>query len=482
MSTLNKSKQGIFVATIFALSSTASIFITAKKAEAIPLYPNGLSNNQVYRLQMEQAAPNGSPVTLNITPSYGQKNNGRFNTWMGVDNDSLFVYLTNGSGINFQNSAGRYYSINVPTLNISPGTSLNTYQSGFSRYQDWNIEKVSSSYNDTYLFHWRVDTNTNLCLDIGQGLRVNDQVPTLQYCNQNSASQRIRVINPNQVTNQYTTPSGNSLVNNNAMLPGTGIKSNNQCFNLNAQSDGNLVLYRKSTGQALWDSRTYGQNIKQTVFQNDGNLVIYNTSNQAVWASRTDGRGGKRLTVQDDGNFVMYNAQNQALWATNTVTPCNPPPPPTSPIQPVGNISNIPGNCHFGETCALNAPQKHTGVDYMNLAGTQVSATCAGTVKYAFTSNTGIWDRFTIIEHKNCGGYATLYGYYGHINPNVKVGDSVSRGQIIGSIADWPVNNSHLHFGLSTQLLLNGWGYQSGVISQKGWIDPLSFGSNSGWR
>jgi hypothetical protein len=247
MSNLSKLKLSKFVATIVALSSISAILSTAQKAEAVPLYPNNLTNNQVYRLQMEQTASNGSPVTLNITPSYGQKNNGRFNTWMGVDNDSLFVYLTNNSGINFQNSAGRYYSINVPTLDIRPGTSLNTYQSGFSRYQDWNIEKVASSSNDTYLFHWRTDTNTNLCLDIGQGLRVNDQVPTLQYCNQNSPSQRIRVINPNQSPPnnpqpQYTTPSGNSLVNNNAMKPGTSIKSPSQCFSLNAQTERATII------------------------------------------------------------------------------------------------------------------------------------------------------------------------------------------------------------------------------------------------
>jgi hypothetical protein len=128
--------------------------------------------------------------------------------------------------------------------------------------------------------------------------------------------------------NNQTRPE-NSLINNTTMPLGTTIKSTNQCFSLNAQTDGNLVLYRKSNGQALWDTKTYGRNVNRTIFQNDGNLVIYNTSNNAVWASNTDRRGGTRLTVQDDGNFVMYNAQNQALWATNTVTSCNISQPPT---------------------------------------------------------------------------------------------------------------------------------------------------------
>jgi hypothetical protein len=72
------------------------------------------------------------------------------------------------------------------------------------------------------------------------------------------------------------------------LSPGSSVKSNNQCFSLNAQTDGNLVLYRRSNGQALWHTATYGRNVKQTIFQTDGNLVVYNTSNQPVWASGTD--------------------------------------------------------------------------------------------------------------------------------------------------------------------------------------------------
>lgn len=110
------------------------------------------------------------------------------------------------------------------------------------------------------------------------------------------------------------------------LSPGSSVKSNNQCVSLNAQADGNLVLYKQSNGQALWHTATYGRNVKQTIFQTDGNLVIYNTSNQPVWASNTDRRGATQLIVQDDGNVVMYNAKNQPIWATNTVTSCQPAP------------------------------------------------------------------------------------------------------------------------------------------------------------
>jgi hypothetical protein len=205
MSNLSKSKLGKFVATIVALSSTSAVLTVAQKAEAVPLYPNDFgSNTQVVRLQMERNAPNGQPVTLNITRNYGLKNGGLFNTWIGQDSDSLFKYITNGSAVNFQSNYGGY-SISVPTLEIRGGTPLNTYASGFGRYQDWNIEKLGGQYGDTYLFHWRTDTNTNLCLDIrgfGQGQQLHNQTPVVWYCDPKNDNQRIRVIKPGQATQQ----------------------------------------------------------------------------------------------------------------------------------------------------------------------------------------------------------------------------------------------------------------------------------------
>jgi CHAP domain len=117
------------------------------------------------------------------------------------------------------------------------------------------------------------------------------------------------------------------------LQPGSSIRSSNQCFGFEAQSDGNFVLYRRSNNQPLWASGTDRRNVKHTVFQNDGNLVIYNTSNNPIWASNTDRRSGTRLTVQDDGNVVMYTAQGQAVWHTNTVTSCNVTPQPPAQRQ-----------------------------------------------------------------------------------------------------------------------------------------------------
>ena len=126
------------------------------------------------------------------------------------------------------------------------------------------------------------------------------------------------------------------------MAKGSSLKSNNQCFRLDAQNDGNLVVYRNSNNQALWESRTYNRNVQQTIFQNDGNLVIYSPNSNPVWASNTDRRGGTRLTVQDDANVVMYTPQGQAVWATNTSgIPCRVTPQPPSQRQSEININNF---------------------------------------------------------------------------------------------------------------------------------------------
>jgi hypothetical protein len=200
MSQLQRSISSYLLPISVSVLSALALLTKIDGASAIPLYPNDLANNQVVRLQMEKSAPSGAPVTLNITPQFGFKNGGMFNTWIGADNDSLFKYLTNGYGINFQRIDSNY-SISVKDTNVTPGNTLNTYQSGFGRYQDWNLEKVGGQYGDTYLFHWRTDLDTNLCLDIrgfGQGQQLNNQIPVVWYCDRNNVNQRIRVIKQGQ--------------------------------------------------------------------------------------------------------------------------------------------------------------------------------------------------------------------------------------------------------------------------------------------
>jgi murein DD-endopeptidase MepM/ murein hydrolase activator NlpD len=131
----------------------------------------------------------------------------------------------------------------------------------------------------------------------------------------------------------------------------------------------------------------------------------------------------------------------------------------------------------LGGVCAgAGGNTKHTGVDYAVPSGSEVKAVCDGVVKIARTPSTtpNIWNRFTIIEHTNCGSYSKLYGYYGHIDASVITGQTVKRGDVIGKIASWR-GNSHLHLGFATKYFSSGWGYQVGDPLQNGWINPASF-------
>ncbi|MFF7635300.1 trypsin-like serine protease [Kitasatospora sp. NPDC008050] len=92
------------------------------------------------------------------------------------------------------------------------------------------------------------------------------------------------------------------------------------------KTDGDLVLYRKSDGKALWSSGTGGYRGAYLHMQTDGNAVIYpkgkGNGDGAIWASSTYD-AGNYLKLQDDGNLVIYKkdcgeGNGCATWATGT--------------------------------------------------------------------------------------------------------------------------------------------------------------------
>jgi murein DD-endopeptidase MepM/ murein hydrolase activator NlpD len=249
-------------------------------------------------------------------------------------------------------------------------------------------------------------------------------------------------------------------------------------YKFNFQRDGNLVLTNRS-GQVLWATGTEGRG-EILRLQPDGNLVIYG-GGQALWATNTDGNPGAFLAIQSDGNLVMYRSDGQqALWASNTggssqTTASQPVQNSSQPIAPLTSLSTIP-TCLFGTACQGRGSQ-HTGVDYFMDSGSNVRSICDGVVDYSSTNSANlntIWNSFVIIRYDNCGGYQSIYAYYGHLNSQVSAGQNVQRGQTIGNIQDQG-GNSHLHFGLATVKFNNGWGYQNGNLNAKGWIDPEDF-------
>lgn len=84
----------------------------------------------------------------------------------------------------------------------------------------------------------------------------------------------------------------------------------------------------------------------------------------------------------------------------------------------------------------------HYGMDFTAPIGTEIYATGDGIVKDVQTSRTG-YGRWVIIDHGF--GYETLYG---HMNEfNVKVGQAVKRGSVIGYVGNAGTSSGpHLHY------------------------------------
>jgi hypothetical protein len=94
--------------------------------------------------------------------------------------------------------------------------------------------------------------------------------------------------------------------------------STDKMFKLVYQSDGNLVLYRTSDNAPLWATNTAGKNAWRVYMQPDGNFVVYEAYRKPVWASNTDGNTDSFIVIQRDGNLVIYNQSEQPIWVSNT--------------------------------------------------------------------------------------------------------------------------------------------------------------------
>lgn len=93
---------------------------------------------------------------------------------------------------------------------------------------------------------------------------------------------------------------------------GEKLTSGNSKFILEFQTDGDLVL--SVNGIVLWRSDTSlrGDNL---IFEENGNLNIYDSDNQIVFTTNTS---GKYLKLEDDGNLVVNNDNNRTIWSTKT--------------------------------------------------------------------------------------------------------------------------------------------------------------------
>ncbi len=118
------------------------------------------------------------------------------------------------------------------------------------------------------------------------------------------------------------------------------------CYTLIFQDDGNLVLYKTSqflqSAGVVWSSGTSGTGYMMA-FGTDGDMNIYSSGGCSVWSTNTSGNNGATFAVQDDGNLVIYSSAGKAVWNSGSVTcngGCNCDPIPQQPSNDAISIVN----------------------------------------------------------------------------------------------------------------------------------------------
>jgi hypothetical protein len=112
----------------------------------------------------------------------------------------------------------------------------------------------------------------------------------------------------------------NQLLPNYRMANGSWAESSSVW--LVQQNDGNVVLYRKSDGTALWSTGTNGHPGAATDVSSTGNVEVVQNGSQLWKNPMSQTSPNAYLKVQDDANVVLYRQNTSdpanALWSTGT--------------------------------------------------------------------------------------------------------------------------------------------------------------------
>lgn len=115
----------------------------------------------------------------------------------------------------------------------------------------------------------------------------------------------------------------------------------------------------------------------------------------------------------------------------------------TPAIQPVANkdLKRMASGYGYRWHPILKYRKFHAGMDFSAKIGTPIYATGDGEVKKVITS--GGYGKHIVIKHGF--GYETLYGHMSKFN--VKVGQKVKRGEVIGFVGNTGLSSGpHLHY------------------------------------
>lgn len=82
------------------------------------------------------------------------------------------------------------------------------------------------------------------------------------------------------------------------------------------QNDGNLVVYDNAYNKATWSTGTHNKGATRCIFQpHDGNFVVYGEG-KALWDSSSYGYGATELRLSNTGELFVYNKDSgEYIWS-----------------------------------------------------------------------------------------------------------------------------------------------------------------------
>ena len=139
-----------------------------------------------------------------------------------------------------------------------------------------------------------------------------------------STSKVIRWSNGETWTFMSSPLDGSGISGDTLLARGSSLNSPSGNYTLIHNYDGNVLVH--SSEKDIWSTNTSGNSTSTLNMQEDGNLVLYNSSGDVIWAcclGRTTGSGTIKNTggtapfqlhLQDDGNLVVYDSTNMPMW------------------------------------------------------------------------------------------------------------------------------------------------------------------------
>jgi hypothetical protein len=100
------------------------------------------------------------------------------------------------------------------------------------------------------------------------------------------------------------------------LLPDQSVTTSDGTHRLVYQLDGNLVLYKVSSGAPVWHSVTAGTSPGFTAMQGDGNLVVYDSATVPKFNTVTAGNPGAQLYFETGGRLHIIATNGTKLWSS----------------------------------------------------------------------------------------------------------------------------------------------------------------------